>query len=321
MSRDLIWVEVRRKKRETAAIVSLDLAAVDGSELVAFSAGSHIDVHVGDDLVRQYSLLRCDANPVHYTIGVLLTDPSRGGSRRIHESFEAGHRLQISKPKSNFEIADEGGRSLLFAGGIGITPILSMAESLHSAKREFELHYSARSRLSTAFLDRIANSRFTGRVHLHFDDDNSSKMDLNAALSADNGPDCHLYTCGPEGYMNAVFAAAKAQGWTADRLHRESFAAEVQTVSGDEEFEVQVASSGSVFRVPVGRSIASVLVENGIVVPMSCEQGLCGCCLTRVIAGIPDHRDFYMNDAEHALNDLITPCCSRSKGARLILDL
>jgi vanillate O-demethylase ferredoxin subunit len=321
MSRDRIWVEVKGKRRETAAIVAIDLGAADGTALAAFSPGSHIDVHITENMVRQYSLLKSDIDLAHYTIGVLLTPTSRGGSRYIHQAFEPGYRFTISRPKNDFTIVEEGGRALLFAGGIGITPILSMAESLHAAGKDFELHYNTRSREAAAFLDRIAKFEFGRQVHLHFDDDNSSKMNLELLLSANGDPHCHLYICGPEGYMQAVLGAAKARGWAANRLHRESFGADLQSTCDDTEFEVQVASSGAVFRVPVGRSIVAVLKENGIVIPTSCEQGLCGACLTRVIAGVPDHRDFYMNDDEHALNDQVTPCCARSKSARLVLDL
>jgi vanillate monooxygenase ferredoxin subunit len=321
MDRDRIRVEVKGKRRETAAIVSIDLGAVDGTALAAFSPGSHIDVHITENMVRQYSLLKSDLDRTHYTIGVLLTQTSRGGSRYIHQAFEPGYRFTISRPKNDFTIVEEGKRALLFAGGIGITPILSMAESLHAAGKHFELHYSTRSRDATAFLDRIAKSEFAKQVHLHCDDDNFSKMNLEQLLSVNSDPHFHLYICGPEGYMQAVFGAATARGWPANRLHRESFGANPHATSDDTDFEVQVASSGAVFQVPVGRSIVSVLRENGIVIPTSCEQGLCGACLTRVVAGVPDHRDFYMNDDEHALNDLVTPCCTRSKSARLILDL
>jgi vanillate O-demethylase ferredoxin subunit len=313
-------VRIARKTAEALDICSFKLVDPDGGALPPFSAGSHIDVHVAPGLVRQYSLYNDPSETHHNLIGVLRDAKSRGGSLAMH-ALREGQVIAVSDPKNHFGLTEEAPYSLLLAGGIGITPLLSMALRLHRLGRPFELHYGSRTSARTAFLETIGQSAFAPSVHLHFDDGPATQRLDAQALFAAQPPGTHLYVCGPAGFMDAMLAAAREAGWPEERLHREYFSAAPVDTSGDGSFEVQIASTGAVIRVEADRSVVAALAAAGIEVPTSCEQGLCGICLTRVLEGTPDHRDMYLTPQEQALGDQFTPCCSRAKSARLVLDL
>ncbi|WP_119353885.1 PDR/VanB family oxidoreductase [Azohydromonas sediminis] len=316
-----LQVRVARKAVEALDICTFELVAADGGALPPFSAGSHIDVQVPGGLTRQYSLCNAPGESHRYLIGVLKDPASRGGSVAMHERVHEGDVLTVSAPKNHFPLAHEARRSLLLAGGIGVTPILCMAERLAATGADFEMHYCTRSRARTAFHDRIRGSAFAQRVQFHFDDgDAAQKLDIAALLAAPQ-PGTHLYVCGPKGFMDAVLGTARACGWREAQLHYEFFAADTAPAEGDTAFEVQLASSGRVVVVPKDQTVVQALAAAGIEVPTSCEQGVCGTCLTRVLEGTPDHRDLYLTPEEQAANDRFTPCCSRAKSARLVLDL
>jgi vanillate O-demethylase ferredoxin subunit len=317
----MIAVRVLRKTVEAEGIVSFELAAEDGHPLPAFSAGSHVDVQVADGLTRQYSLCNDSGETHRYLIGVLREPASRGGSTAMHDRVQAGDVIQISAPKNHFALAHEAQSHLLLAGGIGITPILCMAERLAQTGADFELHYCTRSPTRTAFAERIRGSTFADRVRFHHDDgDASQKIDI-AALLAQPKPGQHVYVCGPKGFMDAVLGTARANGWPESQLHFEFFSADVAPRDADEAFDVKLASSGRVVRIPKGMTVLNALADAGVIVPSSCEQGVCGTCITRVIEGVPDHRDMYFTPEEQAANAEFTPCCSRSKTPLLVLDL
>lgn len=317
----ILSVRVTRKTVEAEDICSFELSSTAGAPLPAFSAGSHVDVQVPGGLTRQYSLCNDSAESHRYLIGVLRDPASRGGSLAMHEQVQVGSVLQISPPKNHFALAHEAPRHLLMAGGIGVTPILCMAERLAATGAAFEMHYATRSRARTAFADRIRTSAFADRVAFHFDDGAAAqRLDIPALLAAQPAG-THLYVCGPQGFMAAVLDGARASGWTEDRIHYEFFGTELQPQAGDGSFEVQLASSGRVITVARDRSVLAALAAAGVVVPSSCEQGVCGTCLTRVITGVPDHRDQYLLPEEQAAGDQFLPCCSRAKSPRLVLDL
>ncbi|MYM88681.1 2Fe-2S iron-sulfur cluster binding domain-containing protein [Rugamonas sp. FT82W] len=321
MSAGLLQVRVERRHAEAEDICSYELVSADGAALPPFTAGAHIDVHVAPGLVRQYSL----CNPPHerhrYLIGVLRDPSSRGGSKGMHDGVRAGATLQISEPKNHFPLADAE-QSLLLAGGIGVTPILAMAEALSARGAAFQMHYCVRSPERTAFRERIAAAPFAAQVHFHYDSgDTAQKLDLPALL-AQLDRKTHIYLCGPAGFIDYVKATAKAQDWPHDQLHLEYFGASaVPAADGDQPFEVKLASSGKVYAIPAGTTVLRVLNDAGVFIPASCEQGVCGTCLTRVLDGVPDHRDLYLEESEQAANDQFTPCCSRSKTPTLLLDL
>ncbi len=313
-------VKVMRKQREADDIVSFELASTDGSALPPFSAGSHIDVFIRDGLVRQYSLCNDPSEQHRYLIGVLRDPASRGGSVAMHDDVAEGATLRISAPKNHFALTPAA-RTILFAGGIGITPILCMAERLAETHADFELHYCTRSSERTAFQARIAASSFAGKVHFHFDAGPAQqKLDLaNVIAQPDAGS--HLYVCGPGGFIDHVTSTARNMGWGSAQVHLEYFSAQVRDTSADQPFEVKLASSGQCYTIPADRSIVEVLAGHGIVIPMVCEEGICGTCITRVLEGVPDHRDQYFTPEEQAENNQFTPCCSRARSATLVLDL
>ncbi|NBF04023.1 2Fe-2S iron-sulfur cluster binding domain-containing protein [Pseudomonas sp. Fl5BN2] len=316
----MINVLVASRHNEAEDICSYELVAVDGRPLPAFSAGAHIDVHLANGLVRQYSLCNHPEERHRYLIGVLKDPHSRGGSRSLHEQIEVGEQLRISEPRNLFPLEPDARRSLLFAGGIGITPILCMAERLAHSGADFELHYCARSAPRAAFVQRLRDSAFADRVFLHFDEQPASALDAAQVLAGPRA-DQHLYVCGPGGFMQHILDSAREQGWQEACLHREYFSAAPSDHSADGSFAIQIASSGQVLQVPADRSVVQVLQDQGIEVAISCEQGICGTCLTRVLEGVPEHRDLYLTEDEQARNDQFTPCCSRAKTPLLVLDI
>ncbi|MBL8351969.1 MAG: oxidoreductase [Burkholderiaceae bacterium] len=317
----LLQVVVTRKTVEALDICSFELAAADGHPLPAFSAGAHVDVLLPGGLTRQYSLCNDPAETHRYQLGVLRDAASRGGSKAMHDLVQEGQTLQISAPKNHFPLAHGARRSLLLAGGIGITPILCMAERLAITGAAFELHHCTRSRERTPFVERIRGSSFAARTHWHFDDgDAAQKLDIGALLALPREGE-HVYVCGPKGFMDAVLGAARGAGWPEAQLHYEFFGAAPVASDGDAAFEVQLASSGRVVVVPPGQSVVKALAAAGVEVLTSCEQGVCGTCLTRVLEGQPDHRDQYLTPEEQAACDQFLPCCSRARSARLVLDL
>jgi len=316
-----LTVRVARKAVEATDICTFELVAQDGAALPPFAAGSHVDVYLPGGHTRQYSLCNDPSETHRYLIAVLRDPASRGGSQAMHAQVDEGQLLQISAPKNHFGLAHDARRSLLLAGGIGVTPILCMAERLAMMGADFVMHYSSRTRARTAFVERIAASAFAQQVQFHFDNgDAAQKLDL-AALLADPQAGVHLYVCGPKGYMDAVLTTARAKGWPESQLHYEFFAAEVAKLETDASFEVQLASSGRIITIAKEQTVTQALAAAGVEVQTACEQGVCGTCLTRVLSGVPEHKDMYLTPEEQAANDQFTPCCSRAKTARLVLDL
>jgi vanillate O-demethylase ferredoxin subunit len=314
-----LTVRVARRVEEAEGICSFELVAQDTAALPAFSAGAHIDVHVAPGLIRQYSLSNDPSERHRYRIAVLREPSSRGGSAGMHDSVQPGDVLRVSTPRNHFPLSDAP-RSLLLAGGIGVTPILAMARTLHTQGRPFAMHYCGRSARRMAFLDEIESSRFSSCVALHADDVPGQKFDAQHVL-ANPREDTQLYVCGPTGFMDHVLETAKRQGWPEAQLHREYFAGQATALATDGSFEIRLASNGLSCQVPAGKTVIEVLAAHGVEVPTSCEAGVCGTCLTRVLDGAPDHRDTFLTDAERAANDQFTPCCSRALSPLLVLDL
>jgi len=313
-------VKVLKKTLEAEGIASFELALADGAPLPAFSAGSHIDVQVPGGLTRQYSLCNDSGEQHRYRIAVLRDPASRGGSVAMHDAVREGDVIHISEPKNHFPL-QHAARTLLFAGGIGVTPLLCMAQRLAAIDADFTLHYCTRSLERTAFRDEIAASLFAGKVSFHFDAGApEQKLNLDEVLAT---PDAstRLYVCGPTGFIDYVTGTAKAKGWNADQIHLEYFGAAPQDTSGDKAFEVKIASTGRIVPVAADQSVVQALAAQGIEVLTSCEQGVCGTCITRVLDGECDHRDLYFTDEEKSKNDQFTPCCSRAKSRVLVLDL
>jgi vanillate O-demethylase ferredoxin subunit len=318
MNEATFTVRVARKMSEAVDICSFELVYTGGGDLPNFSAGSHIDVYLPNGQIRQYSLCNDPSESHRYLIAVLRNDAGRGGSKSIHDQVQEGDAIQISAPRNNFPLSEDAPHHLLIGGGIGITPILCMAERLAKMERSFSMHYCTRSRERTAFSERITQSAFSSFVKMYHDEE--ERMDLESTLL--NAPvGAHLYVCGPQGLMDAVLRTAREQGWPDERLHYEFFGATVEKKVTDTSFQIKIASTGVVIDVAPDCTVMEALLAHGVELLSSCEQGVCGTCLTRVIDGTPDHRDSYLTPEERQANDRFLPCCSRSKSPVLVLDL
>jgi vanillate O-demethylase ferredoxin subunit len=312
---------VTRKHVEAEDICVFELADPKNRALPSFSAGSHVDVHIRPGLTRQYSLCNDPRETHRYMLAVMREPHSRGGSRAMHDEMAEGDVIAVGQPKNHFPLAHGATRSLLFAGGIGITPILCMAERLANSGAEFEMHYCTRSAARTAFRQRILASPFARRVRFHLDDGPpEQKLDLAAVLA---GPRAgtHLYVCGPKGFMEAVIAAARRAGWAEEAIHREYFAAGADSGAEKHPFDLKIASSGRIVHVPAEKSALEALLDHGFEMESSCREGVCGTCVIRVLDGEPDHRDLYLTAEEREKNDAFLPCCSRARSEALVIDL
>lgn len=314
-------VRVAKKTKEADAVCAFELVHPGGKKLPRFTAGAHIDVHMGNGMVRQYSLCNDPQEQHRYVIAVLRTEPSRGGSIVMHEHVREGDLLEIGKPSNRFALDEAAPHSLLLAGGIGITPIVCMAERLSRRAAEFEMHYCARSRPRAAFLQRLAKAPFARRVAYHFSDAGVQHR-INVEQVLDRQPaGTHLYVCGPSGFVNAALTAARQRGWPERQLHCERFGPIVGKPTTAHAFDVQLASTGKVYRVPQHMTVTALLAEHGVNIPTSCEEGVCGTCVTRVIAGEVEHLDCVLTEAQRQKSGHFTPCCSRAKGELLVLDI
>lgn len=316
----MMEVEFTAIRQATGDTKIFELRAPGGGALPAAQAGAHIDLHLPGGLVRQYSLLNaCENAPLfHYAIGVKLEEQGSGGSRYLHDVARVGERLSISAPRNNFRLVADESSSVLIAGGIGVTPLISMYEELRSQGRPVRLHYGCRSRanvlLPNAFMQGDAN------VNLHIDDESGARpLDLASVVQA-SPSGAHFYCCGPRPMLEAFSLATSHLPLT--HVHVEYFSADVPaSAQARSEFVVKLARSQRELRVTPGQTILNVLVQHGFDVPYSCEEGLCGVCVTGVLDGIPDHRDTVMTAAEQASNRKMMVCCSGSLSERLVLDL
>lgn len=319
MAEDKIKVVVQRREEQGQGILILDLALPDGGELPAFEAGAHVDLHLGEGLVRQYSLCGNPAARDVYRLGILRDPRSRGGSLAAHDRLHAGTEVMISLPRNHFPLVPGAHHSILVGGGIGVTPMIAMAYALQAEGASFELHYCGRSEAACAFLDELRAGDLGNRVHTHFDDGPATqRLDLPGLLTAAPAG-THVYVCGPAGFMDWVIGEAQQQGFPSERVHKEYF--QVATNAAGSAFDVVAKRSGKRVRVGEGETIIDALATVGIKIKVSCEQGICGTCLCGVLEGEPDHRDVFLTEDERADNDQILLCCSRAKSDVLVLDL
>ena len=314
-----LTVRVGRKREEAIDITSFRLVDPSGAPLPPFTPGAHIDIHVAPGLVRQYSLHNVPGPEGIYEIAVKREPASKGGSAAMH-ALQEGDLLMVGEPRNNFPLDPAARHATLVAGGIGITPILGMARHLQEVGTPFTLHYFTRSVEHTAFLDVLSAPDYADTLRLH----HALEPDAVAAYLGrelrEQPEGGHLYMCGPRPFMDLVHAAAVA--WPPQTVHLEYFGADPLQLAGPQDsFEVTLARSGGTYLVPEGRSIVEVLAGYGVKVEVSCEQGICGTCLTHVVEGEPDHKDMFLTDDEKAAGDRMTLCVSRAKSRTLVLDL
>jgi vanillate O-demethylase ferredoxin subunit len=292
-----------------------------GDTLPPFEAGAHIDVFLPDGLIRQYSIASAPFIKDHYELCIKREPRSRGGSLFIHEHLAEGDELEISQPRNLFTLKPAE-HYVLIAAGIGITPLASMAAELFSKQLSFSLHYYTRTAADVAFRERLEMLYGKTHVHLHHSDAGRSPRQYLPEELSHPGPGQRVYLCGPSEFMNHVEDRVSQLGWAADCVHKEAFSAAPLVAQHNlGAFEIELKSTGAVYRIPKDRSIANVLIDAGVDVPVSCEQGMCGACIAGVLSGQPEHLDMVLSDAERALGNQMTLCCSRSLSARLVLDL
>lgn len=303
---------------EAKNIISIELREPNNHELPSFSAGAHIDLKLDIGLFRSYSLLNSPGDRDRYLIAVLKNADGQGGSRFIHEELRVGQRLSCTLPRNNFPLDEAAERTVLVAGGIGITPILSMMDRLVAAGKNFRLLYCARSRNEAAFVEYIA-ANFGDNASFYFDDEHGGPPDLMGIL-ANQPKQTHFYCCGPAPMLEAFEKVCSASGY--ENTHIERFAAPLDVAREDlQDYEVFLKKKGITVKVPRGTPMIDALEEAGVDIPFSCREGVCGACETRVLSGIPEHRDSVLSIREQVLGQKIMVCVSGCKSASLTLDL
>jgi len=316
-------VTVRQIDQITPDVKRFTFVASDGGLLPAFSGGSHILVHmklVEQRFTNAYSLMNSPAHSDHYQIGVLLEKQSTGGSEYMHKQVQVGDTLEISAPKNLFGLAYNAHRHIFIAGGIGITPILSQLEELRIRQADYQLHYAFQSSERGPFADELRTGSHQTRTTFYARD-RGQRLDVNSLLSTADAHS-HVYVCGPTRLTEAVLAAAKKYNLASESVHTEQFGATVTDNSGNGDFTVTLAKSGREVVVAPGITILSALEKCGISdVPFLCRSGVCGTCETNILEGEAEHCDQYLTPEEKAANKTMMVCVSRSKTAKIILDL
>lgn len=298
-------------------VVSYTLRCADGSQLPNFQAGAHIDVYINDETIRQYSLTGVSASGT-YNIAVKLEPEGRGGSALLHTLFCKDHNLRIGLPRNHFSLNNNPGHVDLFAGGIGITPLLAMAEQLYKEKRSFTLHVFARSAKALPFADYLQQVAWHHNVRLY---PGSTRQLFQLSDMTRWQYEGHLYLCGPKGFMEYIAQLAKLTGYPESHIHWEQFSAASDSQrKNNKAFKVELARSNREITVSANETLLDALHKLNIPLPASCLQGLCSTCECRVLSGEIEHRDAILSDAQKA-HGLMTPCVSRAKSDKLILDL
>jgi vanillate O-demethylase ferredoxin subunit len=323
-SQEQVWLDARV---ESVQQVGTDIQsytfipATKGTQWPRFSPGSHIDVKVDDKHIRQYSLCNNPVEQNRYVIAVKKDEQGRGGSKLLHETIRPGDIVEVGSPRNNFPLNMDFAHYVLIAGGIGITPLMSMAHALQAANKSFEMHICARDEAAKPFADDLQDVAFADAVHVYLDNaDMQQRFGVETVLGQyKNGT--ALYLCGPGGFMSAVMQAGEQLGWPQAAMFSETFAPPKIDASENKPFEVFLARSKKTLTVPANEFLIDVLHNNGHPVMCSCTQGICGSCITPVLEGVPEHRDAVMSDAERNSNKQMCVCVSRARSERLVLDI
>lgn len=311
---------VTRRQATADGVVVLDLADAAGCELPAWEPGAHIDLILGEDLVRQYSLCGDPRDAGTWRVGVLLDPNSRGGSQHVHDHLREGVAVRVRGPRNHFPVVDAP-KYFFIAGGIGITPMKAMAESVDRAGCEWTMVYLGRSRSTMAFQQELSDA-YGDRVTVWADDEHGGFFDLSAVL-AEPAEGTLVYSCGPEPLLDAVEKGCAH--WPDGSLHVERFAAKApsaQTLeSALDSYQVVCQRSAVTVEVSDGVPMLDALEDAGVAIMSSCGEGVCGTCRVTVLEGVPDHRDSLLTAAERASGNVILPCVSHARSEKLVLDL
>jgi len=309
------------KKREdlTEDTARYEFIAANRSDLPAFEPGAHIDVVIAPEYQRQYSLAGDPADHAKYVLGVQREPEGRGGSMLMHRAFREGRRVFVSQPRNHFPLEEDAPNSLFFGGGIGVTPLLTMAHRLHAVGRPFHLHYSVHGRADGAFLGELEAVPWRDRVTAHISEE-GSRADMGRDVPAYEAG-WHLYTCGSDRYMDVVFEEAAVKGWPEDALHKEYFSVPEPPDWVNLPFRLTLARSGRTFEVPADKSATDVLAEAGIVVDTKCSDGICGVCATPYISGEIEHRDYCLSAKEREHKVILCSSRAKEEGGEIVVDL
>jgi len=283
-------------EKMTDDVTKFEFTASNGEPLPPWTAGGHLDVVITPGLLRQYSMSGDPSDTSKYQIGVLREDEGRGGSKMMHRIFNEGRRVFISKPINHFELNESATKTFLMGGGIGVTPMIAFAHRLHALGRDFDFRYSASERKGAGYVKDLTAMPWADKVTMHFSDE-GTRADLNEVLAGFQ-QGWHVYTCGPERYMQSVIDAANNAGFPEEAQHLEYFSVPEQPDYVNHEFTVKLASSGRVFTIPKDKSISDVLVEGGVQIDVKCSDGICGVCDCKVLDGEIEHRDFVLSNAQ-----------------------
>ncbi|MDO6481801.1 2Fe-2S iron-sulfur cluster-binding protein [Shimia thalassica] len=312
----VLRVEVAKVDKMTSGVTKYEFRALDGKDLPKWSAGAHLDILVAPEFLRQYSMSGNPSDTSRYQIGVLREDAGRGGSKLMHRIFNEGRKVFISKPINHFELVEDATKTFLMGGGIGITPMIAFAHRLHALGADFEFHYSASVKDDAGFLEDLPNMPWADKVHLHFSDQ-GSRADLDQVLSGYQ-TGWHVYTCGPDRYMDGVMDAATRQGFPEEARHLEYFSVPEQPDYENHAFILRL-KDGRELVVPEEKTASDVLLENGIHVDVKCSDGICGVCKCQVLSGEVEHRDFVLSEKQRQSSMIL--CQSRAAEPEGILEI
>ena len=313
----VVRVELAKVEAMTSDVTKYEFTSLDGGDLPKWSAGAHLDIVVAPEFLRQYSMSGDPADRSKFQVGVLREDEGRGGSLLMHRIFQEGRKVFISKPINHFELEESATKTFLMGGGIGITPMIAFAHRLHALGHDFELHYSASKKEGAGFLDDLAKVPWVDNVHLHFSDQ-GSRADLDQVMSGYK-QGWHVYTCGPDRFMEGVTEAAESQGFPEEARHLEYFSVPEQPDYENYDFTVRLAKSGRDLQVPADKDLSDVLIENGFHIDVKCSDGICGVCKCDLVSGDVEHRDFVLSNKKRETS--IITCQSRAAAPDGVIEI
>ena len=313
----VIRVEVAEANRLSDDVFHYVLQPLDGSDLPRWTAGAHLDIVVAPEYLRQFSLCGDPDDRSRYEIAVLRETSGRGGSDLLHRIFVPGRKIFVSHPINHFELDETATKTFLMGGGIGITPMVAFAHRLAKLGAEFSLHYSAHSRDSAGFRDMLAAAPWADLVHLHVSDE-GTRADL-ASILARHEPGWHVYTCGPDSYMQAVLEQAEKAGFPDEARHLEYFSVPEVPDYVNTPFVLKLARSGREFDVPADETATDVLERNGIRIDVKCSDGICGVCKCGLVSGEVEHRDFVLSNKQR--ESAIILCQSRAAAENGVVEI
>ncbi len=310
--------KVTSRVQETADIVSFGLTPI-GRSLPQLTPGMHVSITTPSGVVRQYSIVNAPHEREAFLIGVKREAESRGGSKSMHDDVQEGTELKLTVPRNGFPLRHNGRQPVLIAGGIGITPILAMAQALNASGDKYAMHFFVRDREHTPFEARLRALGCNIYIHTGLDVEGTRRR-LEEIVEKLNPEQTEVYTCGPGPMIDTVKDVACKRGIPEEAVRFEYFK-NADIPIGGEAFEVTLAKSGKTFVVPSDKSLLKACWDEGVPIEASCEQGVCGTCMTAVLSGDPEHHDSYLSKRERESGEWIMPCVSRCKGQKLVLDV